>query len=102
MENDVSPEYKAYLKSPKWQQIRERIFLRDGCKCQICGSTKNLQCHHINGKYRFCEEKHPESLITLCAKCHEKIHLYWRMCDSIKLFYEEQAHQEAMKRGRYW
>lgn len=101
-DNKVSPEYRDYLNnSDKWKAISENIKLRDGCACKLCGSTKNLQVHHMNSKYRFKEENHPECLITLCAECHEKIHLYWNVCDSIKAFYVEKRHQEQLRKGYY-
>jgi len=47
-----------------------KVKLRDGFKCQECGSTKDLQVHHI--------KRHKTSifkeLITLCRDCHYKVH----------------------------
>lgn len=99
--NTISEEYRRYLESDKWKQIRERILLRDNLQCRLCGSTEHLHCHHIHGRYRFHEENHPECLMILCEDCHNIIHSYWKICDSIKAYYEEKAHQEAMKRGYY-
>lgn len=79
--NQCSEKYKQYLESPKWQEIRERILLRDNFQCQICGQKLNLHCHHIRGTHRFHEEKHPEDLMILCSDCHTMIHNYWRICD---------------------
>jgi 5-methylcytosine-specific restriction endonuclease McrA len=96
----ISPEYKAYLQSETWKNIRERIKLRD-IVCQMCGSTENLTVHHMNSKYRFHEAEHPEQLILLCEKCHTWIHTYWNTCDRIKNFYAEKRHEEQMKKGYY-
>jgi len=59
--------------SKKWSQVRSEILKRDGYKCQKCGSTKNLQVHHI---VRVVDggESDPDNLITLCEKCHRKEH----------------------------
>ncbi len=77
-------------KYPKfyWVLIRECIFERDLYTCQRCGRNKNeldhtrlykydlknsLTCHHIiplkdGGTNQFT------NLITLCGRCHNKIH----------------------------
>lgn len=39
--------------------------------------------------------------MILCERCHSMIHTYWNVCDSIKAYYDEQKHQEAMRRGYY-
>ncbi len=73
----VSEQYRAYLNSPQWTEIRERIKDRDGGACRLCGSREKLEIHHIRGKHRFHEQNHPEDLITLCAICHRTIHRYF-------------------------
>ncbi len=83
MNNEISAEYRQYLNSDKWKAIRDNIVYRDGNMCRLCGSQERLEVHHMNGKFRFKEEYHPEILITLCADCHERIHLYWHVCDSV-------------------
>lgn len=55
----------------KW---RSKVIERDKV-CQMCGSNKNLEAHHIKpfSKYpdlRLCLENG----ITLCRKCHRKYH----------------------------
>lgn len=69
----MSPEEKlAYLKSSKWQSIRQSILDRDNHQCQHCGSTEHLEIHHIN--YYNLGDEHPSDLVTLCATCHNAIH----------------------------
>lgn len=50
-------------------------FKRDNCECTICGSTKNLCMHHIDG-YDPCKPQNSSKnkLITLCRKCHSMVH----------------------------
>jgi hypothetical protein len=54
---------------------RSSVFARDGWKCTECGSTKNLQAHHIK---HFA--KYPELATeisngqTLCEACHGNKH----------------------------
>lgn len=99
--NTCSSEYRAYLDSPEWQNIRERILCRDAFQCRMCGAKTNLHVHHMNGKYRFNEANHPECLMVLCENCHTFIHSYWKICDSIKEFYDNQRHYENLRKGYY-
>lgn len=65
-------EYQAYLNSRKWEETRRRIFKRDGYRCCICGTAKNLCCHHIT--YENIGHEKDSDLVTLCNSCHETIH----------------------------
>ena len=38
--------YDLYLKSEHWQSKRAQALLRAGSKCQLCGSTDELNVHH--------------------------------------------------------
>lgn len=87
----ISEQYRAYLNSPKWAEIREKIIFRDGGMCRICGAGKNLQVHHLRGRYRFHEEGHPEDLITLCDTCHQTIHRYFAVKDLQEARYALEA-----------
>ena len=89
----ISEEYRLYLQSDKWRQIRQQIIDRDGGQCRICGGWKNLQVHHITGKYRFYEESHPETLMTLCDRCHEGITQYYNEVDRLKIWAEKLRKQ---------
>lgn len=65
--------YAAKLKDPRWRALRATILIRDGNKCQTCGSKSDLQVHHK--KYTGEPWEAPESdLITLCESCHKKAH----------------------------
>jgi ATP-dependent DNA helicase RecQ len=48
---------------------RHEILERDGFKCRECGSTENLEVHHIFPK-QFGVDHSPQNLITLCRICH--------------------------------
>lgn len=58
--------------SARYKKHRQAVLERDGYKCTMCGSTDNLEIHHI---HEFCE--HPElvfeisNTITLCHNCHQ-------------------------------
>ena len=64
---------------------RQEVYERDNFQCQHCGMTqeqhillfdRKLHIHHVDGKGR--HEKIPNSeidnLITLCIRCHTKVH----------------------------
>jgi len=62
-----------YYLSPEWQQQRVKRLNYDGRRCQNCGSTKNLQVHHLRYK-NFNKEDVKKDLKVLCSDCHKKLH----------------------------
>jgi len=52
-----------------WHKIKKEVHERDGNACLECGSTENLEAHHVDpvkdggGPYL-------DNLITLCKSCH--------------------------------
>lgn len=66
---------QAYLLSAEWYNLRTLVFERDGYRCQLCGSTNRLECHHIT--YKRLGAEWLTDLTTLCGGpdgCHNKIH----------------------------
>jgi hypothetical protein len=61
--------------SDNYKQWRKGVFVRDGFKCQHCGTSKDIQAHHIKS-WTSCEELRYdiENGITLCRSCHLKAH----------------------------
>ena len=57
---------------------RYKIILRDNSTCQLCGCnrrTYKLKVHHILPfKENESERLNTDNLITLCSKCHTKVH----------------------------
>jgi len=53
----------------EWQELRRQILQRDGYTCQHCGSTNQLEVHHIQARHKGGTDT-PDNLITLCADCH--------------------------------
>ena len=68
----IRMSYKDYLKTEHWQKTRISALIKSGYKCQLCGSTHNLNVHHNTYKNRGNEK--PEDLIVLCKDCHAKFH----------------------------
>ncbi|UYO61846.1 HNH endonuclease [Acetobacterium wieringae] len=59
----------------KYRKWRDSVLKRDGHKCQKCGSEDKLNVHHIKQFSLYKELRHDsENAITLCEKCHKKIH----------------------------
>jgi hypothetical protein len=59
----------------KWLRVKRAAFERDGYKCQICGSQKDLCGHHVKEKAQYPELAYEVSnIITLCKHCHAKQH----------------------------
>jgi hypothetical protein len=57
------------LECKPWPQIKKEVHARDGHECVECGSTENLEAHHIEA---VCEGGGPylSNLVTLCRSCH--------------------------------
>ena len=67
-----SLKYEDFLKTRYWMAISKR--LRDGAKCEICGSTENLHVHHKTYEHHGYEHLYLEDLQCLCNDCHLKVH----------------------------
>jgi group II intron reverse transcriptase/maturase len=52
-----------------WRNLRDEALVRDGYRCTKCGSTSNLDVHHVNPKHKKGRDA-LENLITLCETCH--------------------------------
>jgi len=63
-------QYRQYLKSAKWSNIRSDMLRYAKHQCQKCGA-KNciLQVHHID--YENLYDEMPEDLEVLCKSCHQ-------------------------------
>jgi 5-methylcytosine-specific restriction endonuclease McrA len=64
-------KHQSKRKIPK--TIKQTILKRNNFKCYFCGSTDNIQLHHIIPK-RLGGTSDPENLIPLCDNCHKKLH----------------------------
>lgn len=73
-------KYRKSLKNnPYWEEVKRKVRIRDGHRCQVCGKTYNLEIHHkvyevagysIVGhelEFLYCLE-------TLCEDCHAMKH----------------------------
>lgn len=70
---DRQRNYVEYLESAAWQIKRQEAIMRDGFRCRICNSEKNLTVHHrVYPKILGTEPI--EDLTTLCFRCHDLFH----------------------------
>jgi len=78
MKGSKSPSWKGGVWGyPKdFENKRHNIRKRDEYKCQLCFSQakgiKSLHVHHIDHNKKNSSDN---NLITLCAKCHKRIHV---------------------------
>lgn len=72
-------QYKKYLKSKEFKNVKKLAEERDGHKCMVCGRTRkdgiNLTCHHrVYAHLYEGGEIEANDCITLCSICHKAIH----------------------------
>jgi 5-methylcytosine-specific restriction endonuclease McrA len=62
-------DYKDYLQSERWLNIRERVLARDKIKCRSCGAM-GMQAHHISYDEDTMLGKNIDKIVCLCRDCH--------------------------------
>lgn len=65
-------KYNQYLRSKDWKRKRNDI-IRLIKKCEVCGSKKSLEVHHLHYKNIFNELY--SDLKLMCKRCHHYEHL---------------------------
>ena len=59
---------------PLYKNWRTKVYKRDGYKCQVCGSRKRTEAHHIKTWSRFPQLRFDiNNGVTLCRICHKKV-----------------------------
>lgn len=53
----------------QWRELKEEIKAERGAKCDLCGSTENLDLHHLKAR-RYGGKAVKENLQLLCRSCH--------------------------------
>lgn len=69
-------EYLAYLKSPRWQQMRRTLARSASAQCFCCEriprSGWSLDLHHLT--YERLGNELPTDVVPLCRSCHDIVH----------------------------
>lgn len=68
----ISPQYRQYLRSDKWNARRRAALHRANYRCELCSRAKPLQVHHLT--YERIFEERPEDLRAVCDRCHKRLH----------------------------
>lgn len=97
-------QYSKKLKHPKWQKKRLEVFERDEFRCQLCWNNETeLHVHHKyykKGKEPW--QYHLKAYLTLCKKCHEKIHPKKKnYCQDDEDEIKEMTPEEKEKKANY-
>ena len=74
--NNPEIKGKEYQEGRKkgYENAREYVLCRDKHTCQLCKKSKGLlETHHVIWRSQGGGDS-PENLLTLCAKCHAKVH----------------------------
>lgn len=64
--------YWQYMKSEKWQLIRDEVLEERGHACEVCYSDENLHVHHFT--YEHFGDESLDELQVLCKSCHQDAH----------------------------
>jgi predicted restriction endonuclease len=64
---------RLVLNPEGYDHLRARVLERDGWRCQCCGSSTNLQVHHLIHRSQLGADE-LDNLMTLCADCHRREH----------------------------
>jgi len=64
---------RIQLDPSAYDDLRLHVLQRDAWRCQICDSRQNLEVHHKNFRSQLGSDD-DFNLITLCARCHERLH----------------------------
>jgi len=73
----ISPFYRAYLKSKKWEQKRLQVFKHYGKRCYACLTYKGpIQVHHLS--YDKVGHEPITDLMPLCKDCHKEVTRIYR------------------------
>lgn len=91
-------EYKRYLTSETWNELRKARFEIDGYECYACKSPIDLQVHHLT--YARLGNEDIGDLLTLCKHCHERYHIIEKLSTEIRerdRIAEEKKQQEDRK-----
>jgi len=71
-ELDEGFDYREYLQSTEWKNLRKLVFKRCNNVCEGCGTAPTRQVHHLT--YARIGNEFLFDLVGVCAPCHRRIH----------------------------
>jgi hypothetical protein len=69
-------DYKSYLKSDLWKDVRKKVMERDQYRCKFC-NKKATHVHHEHYNLDTMSGKNLRHLHSVCKDCHENGHNPW-------------------------
>lgn len=79
-------DYNEYIASQYWHdEVRHRIYTLDEGKCQKCGASIGLHCHHLH--YSNLRNEPDGDLVMLCYDCHAEFHEQKRYAEVVAQSY---------------
>ena len=70
--------YNEYLRTSHWAQVRRRVLVRDGFRCQNCFAKvtdATAHAHHLSYTgYNRLGKSFVFECVTLCRDCHNEFH----------------------------
>lgn len=71
----ITSENEQLRKSEEYKIWQQSVYKRDSYCCQICKSKEGINAHHLYGWKEYPEKRFDiNNGITLCQKCHIKVH----------------------------
>ena len=72
---ELYENYRVYLKSDVWRELRQQRFRLDGHRCTRCGYIgTDKQVHHTHYEGIKDMDFSLDQLETVCTYCHKRIH----------------------------
>ena len=87
--------YPTWINSEAWKRIRKKKLMDENLQCEMCGTAKNLQVHHITYEHLLVEDMFPDDLVVLCKNCHENVHAF----DIVQKKREEEKRKEERRKN---
>ena len=69
MKKALPKNLRLKLNPKHYAALHRQILERDSWRCQVCGSMRNLEVHHIQFRSHSASDVE-QNLITFCASCH--------------------------------
>jgi 5-methylcytosine-specific restriction endonuclease McrA len=74
MNSRVPRQPRLRLAPDSYRKLSRRVLAHDGWRCQRCGTSQNLEVHHVQPRSLLGGDT-MENLISLCCRCHRQHHL---------------------------